>query len=181
MPLQPTRVARGTPRDTIRLRKRAARRILREAKKRRWLSPKSKAALTALQEETCELRRSERNALAYLVERMRPISKLRDEVALLARTLSKESHRLYLDFWKAFQRRLGEERIDTLKPRRPERGYYTGYPIGRSGFRLGAVASLWDSKNQTYESNELRAELVVDGSTARSRFDGDYQDELRRT
>ena len=103
-------------------------------------------------------------------------------MALLARTMSKESHRLYLGFWTAFQRRLGEARVDTLKPRRPERGYYTGYPIGRSGFRLGAVASLWDSKNQTYESNELRAELVVDGSASRRRFDAlkERRDDIER-
>ena len=75
---QPTGVA-GTPRDAIRREARAARLILTEARRRRWLSPKAKGALTALQEGTRDLHRSERNALAYLLERMRSLSKLRDE------------------------------------------------------------------------------------------------------
>lgn len=182
---QSTRASRGTPRDTIRLRTRAARRILREAKKRRLLSRKSKAALTALQEETGELRRSERNALTYLLGRLRALSILQEEVALLAPTMSPpdrpepasgvserpltENQRLFLDFWRAFQH-LAEANSDKLQPRRPQPTPYTGYPIGRSGFKLVAVASLWNSKRRTYDSNELRVELAVEGRDGHLNF-----------
>ena len=67
---QPTNVTPKTQEDPIRLTAHAARRILTEAGKRRWASPKSTAALTALQEGTSDLGLSERNALAYLLGRM---------------------------------------------------------------------------------------------------------------
>lgn len=76
--------------DEIPSRARAARHVLREAKKRRWLSSKSEAALTALQDETWELSRSQRNALAFLLGRMRAVSVLPEEVALLVADLFPE-------------------------------------------------------------------------------------------
>ena len=209
---QPTRVSRPTPRDAIRLRARAARNILREAKKRRWLSRKSKAALTALQEEAYELRRSERNALAYLLRRMRTVAAMREDVALLTDLVSEEAEapkgvqpdrvrtaasirdqvgkdsgstavqaqppspslterqRLYLDFWSAFQRFVAAN-SDTLKPRRPQPTYYTGYPLDRPGFKLGIVASLGkNSKRRRFDRNELRVELVVEGRDSHHHF-----------
>ena len=87
---QPTRVPRKTPEDPIRLTARAARRILTEARQRRWISPKSTAALTALQEGTCDLGRSERNVLAHLLGRMRAVAAVQEDVALLARAMSHE-------------------------------------------------------------------------------------------
>ena len=211
MPRQPTRVSRPTPRDAIRRRARAARSVLREAKKRHWLSPKSKAALTALQEETCELRRSEGHALAYLLGRMRGVAAMREDVALLTDLVSEEAgtatgvqpdrvrtaastrdqvgddsastavrappprppltenQRLFVDFWQAFQR-LAEANSDELPPRLPQPSPYLGYPIGRSGFKLVAVASLWNSKRGAYDSNELRVELAVEGRDGHLHF-----------
>ena len=85
---QPTNVTPKTQEDPIRLTAHAARRILTEAGKRRWASPKSTAALTALQEGTSDLGLSERNALAYLLGRMQAVPALQEDVALLARVIS---------------------------------------------------------------------------------------------
>ncbi len=74
--------------DSTRRRAGAARRILEEATRRRWISPKSMAGLVALRQEPWHLDRSERNALAYLLERMRAVAELHEEVALLARVIS---------------------------------------------------------------------------------------------
>ena len=90
---QPTGVPPGTPEDPIRLRARAARRILTEARKRRWTSRKSTAALTALQEGTSDLGRSERNALANLLGKMYSEAALQEDVALLARAMSTPASR----------------------------------------------------------------------------------------
>ena len=78
--------------------------------------------------------------------------------------------RLYLDFWQTFQNRV-EADSDKLQPRRPQTTYYTTYPIGRSGFKLTAIAMLWNSKHRTYDSNELRVELVVEGRDGHRNFD----------
>lgn len=82
----------GSPRDTradsIRARAHAARRILEEATRRHWISPRSMAGLAKLGEDRYDLSRSERNALAYLLGRMRKVPELTEEVALLAQALS---------------------------------------------------------------------------------------------
>ena len=92
-----------------------------------------------------------------------------------------EGQRLYLDFWKAFQR-LAEATSDGLQPRPPQPTPYTSYPLGRSGFKLVAVASLWDSKHRTYDSNELRVELAVEGRDGHSNFDAlkERREEIER-
>lgn len=79
--------------DSSRRRARAARRILEEATRRRWISPKSMAGLVALGEDPYDLSRSERNALAYLLERMRAVTGLHEEMALLARVISASDSR----------------------------------------------------------------------------------------
>ena len=230
-PSPPARVSRDTPKDLVRLRAQAARRILTEAKKRRWVSGKSKAALAALQEETCDLGLSERNALEYLLGRMRAVPAMREDVALLMDLFSEEAEAatgvrpdrertaalvrdqigidsastavraqppgetrnepapdepqpasdgteppltkkqtLYLDFWEAFQS-LVAANSDKFKPRRPQPTHYTGYPIGRPGFKLGAAASLGKSKRWPDKRNQLRVELVVEGRDSHRHFD----------
>ena len=83
---------------------------------------------------------------------------------------STNDQRLYLDFWQAFQNRV-EADSDKLRPRRPQTTYYTNYPIGRSGFKLTAIAMLWNSQDRTYDSNELRVELAVEGHDGHRNFD----------
>lgn len=81
----------GAPQgDATRSRVGAAQRILDGATKRRWISPKSMAALVALGEEPCDLSRSQRNALAHLLGRMRRVADLQEDVALLERAISSE-------------------------------------------------------------------------------------------
>ena len=84
---------RSTPEDPIQLGARAAQRILTEARHRRWASPKSTAALTALQEGSSDLVLSERNALAYLLGKMHAVAALQEDVALLARAISTPASR----------------------------------------------------------------------------------------
>jgi hypothetical protein len=42
--------------------------------------------------------------------------------------------------------------------------------LGRTGCRLSAVASLWDSAGNTFSGHELRAELVLDDESADEHF-----------
>ena len=89
--------SKGFPRDaradSSRRRAHSARRILKEATRRRWISPKSMAGLVALGEEPCDLSRSERNAVAYLLGRMRSVTELHEDVALLDRAISASDSR----------------------------------------------------------------------------------------
>ena len=83
---------------------------------------------------------------------------------------STKGHNLYLDFWQAFQHRVAAN-SNKLKPRRPQPTPYTNYPIGRSGFKLMAIALLSNSKDRTYDSDELRVELDVEGPDGHRNFD----------
>ncbi len=81
-----------------------------------------------------------------------------------------ENRQLYLQFWRDFKAFL-ETNSDTLRSRKPQPHHCTGYAIGRSHFELLAVASLWNAKDQTYGSNELRVELIIGSKNAHQHFD----------
>ena len=70
---------------TIKATSRAASRILIAAKERGWISPKSTAALTALQEGQRDLARSECSALLHLLWKMRAAALLPEDVTLVSR------------------------------------------------------------------------------------------------
>lgn len=74
--------------DTIHATSRAASRVLTAAKQRRWISPKSTAALTALKEGQRDLARSDQNALLHLLWRMSAAALLPEEVTLVSRAVS---------------------------------------------------------------------------------------------
>ena len=63
-------------------------RILTEARRRRWISPKSTAALQALDAGKRDLSTTERNSLDYLFRRMRAARILLEEVAQLSQAIS---------------------------------------------------------------------------------------------
>ena len=65
---------------------------------------------------------------------------------------------LQLDFWLGFREYL-LDRETPLKPSNPRPQHYMDIGLGRSGFWLAAIASLWDSAGGGYSSQELRAEL----------------------
>jgi hypothetical protein len=80
-----------------------------------------------------------------------------------------ESKQLQLDFWIAF-RSYVEDHGRLIKATKPLPQHWINIALGRSGFRLAAVASLWDSVAETFDSHELRAEVVLDGAYSKSQF-----------
>jgi hypothetical protein len=71
-----------------------------------------------------------------------------------------EIQRLRLEFWKAFCDHVAEEgaRFSTRKPHSES---WMEMAVGAAGFRIRAIASTWDSRDDNYDSGELRAEFVV--------------------
>jgi hypothetical protein len=80
-----------------------------------------------------------------------------------------EMKRLQLDFWLAFRSYL-EEHDSRIKATKPLPQHWMNIALGRSGFRLAAVASLYDSVAETYESHEVRAEMVVESADSKAHF-----------
>ena len=66
----------------------AATRVRAEAGERGWISPKSSKALEVVVEGQRELTSSERNALDFLLKRMRSAAVLDDDVSQLKRAVA---------------------------------------------------------------------------------------------
>lgn len=68
-----------------------------------------------------------------------------------------------LDFWRGFVG-FAKERALRIRPTAPRPAAWMGLAIGKTGFRLQAIASSWTKP-------ELRAELVLHGVKAAKRFE----------
>ena len=80
-----------------------------------------------------------------------------------------ETRQLQLDFWRAFNDFL-PTRKTYFTPRKPRAQHWMTWGIGVKGARLSAIASKWDSEKESYDSNELRVELVLDGEAPQEVF-----------
>ena len=82
---QNTEMPMGIPNHSVSI---AAMRVSVAAGQRGWISPKSEKALNLLQEGELGLASSERNALTYLLSRMRSGALLHNEVSLISRVVA---------------------------------------------------------------------------------------------
>jgi hypothetical protein len=80
-----------------------------------------------------------------------------------------ETKQVYIRYWTAFREYL-LSKASRIKPTKPFPQNWMTIAIGRSGFSLSAVASFWNSEEQSYDSNELRAEFVITGEHSKAYF-----------
>lgn len=80
-----------------------------------------------------------------------------------------ESKLLQQEFWTVFSQYV-KDHHSTIKTTRPLPQNWMNIAIGRSGVKLCAVASFWDSVAENYENHELRAELVLDDQHAKTYY-----------
>lgn len=85
------------------------------------------------------------------------------------RTELTETKQLQLEFWTAFRRYL-EENSSSLRATKPFPQHWMNLALGRGGFQLTAIASLWNSDANSYEKGEVRAEFAVTNSNAKAYF-----------
>ena len=71
-----------------------------------------------------------------------------------------EAKKLQLAFWRGFQEHV-REHSKIIRPTKPLPQHWMNIAIGRSGFKLVAIASLQDSVGGSAGKNELRAEFEV--------------------
>ena len=79
-----------------------------------------------------------------------------------------EHKRLQFEFWTAFKPWL-EERIG-LRTQKPSYRHWLNISIGRSGFHLAAIASLWNIETESYSIPELRVVLILNGLGAKEQL-----------
>jgi hypothetical protein len=80
-----------------------------------------------------------------------------------------EHKRLQFEFWTAFKPWLEERTV--LRTQKPSYQHWLNLSIGRSGFHLAAIASLWNTETESYSVPELRVELVLNGVGAKEQLD----------
>ncbi len=79
-----------------------------------------------------------------------------------------EHKQLQLEFWAAFKQYM-EERKSVVRCQKPFPQHWTNHAIGRAGMHLTSIVSLWDWEVNTKDP-EIRAELILDGQTAKQDF-----------
>lgn len=72
-------------------------------------------------------------------------------------------------FWTAFAEYV-EERDVVFKTTKPLPQHWMNISVGRSGFKLNAIASHYNSKTQSYDEHELRAEIEMTDENAKVYF-----------
>ena len=80
-----------------------------------------------------------------------------------------ETKQLHLQYWTAFRDYLLSH-TTRIKPTKPLPQNWMTMAIGRSGFNLAAVASFWNAEEESYDSNEIRAEFVITVDNSKSYF-----------
>jgi hypothetical protein len=74
-----------------------------------------------------------------------------------------------LEFWSAFREHVLTHGA-SFKPTKPLPQHWMNISIGRSGFKLNAIASLFDSESESYDQHELRAELELTDDNAKAYY-----------
>jgi hypothetical protein len=80
---------------------------------------------------------------------------------------------LQLEYWTAFRAHMLEH-AQLIKPTKPLQQHWMNIAIGRSGFLLLAIASTWNTELQSFDKNEIRAELSIshrDAQDSKGYFD----------
>jgi len=77
---------------------------------------------------------------------------------------------LQRDFWAVFNEYV-KENSAVIKPTKPLPQHWMNIAIGKSGMRLCAVASFWDSVEETSSSHEIRAEFIIEGNNSKNYFE----------
>ncbi len=72
-----------------------------------------------------------------------------------------EAKRLQLEFWTGFREYVLNRGDAVINPTKPLPQHWMNIAVGRTGFKLAAIASMLDSEAGSYESHELRAEFVI--------------------
>tara|TARA_B100000686_G_scaffold306310_1_gene345627 strand:+ start:297 stop:1307 length:1011 start_codon:yes stop_codon:yes gene_type:complete len=82
-----------------------------------------------------------------------------------------DNQKLQLDFWTGFRTHIDENNVP-FKVGKPQPITYMNAGIGRSGFTIVPVISRWNNVDNTYDTNEIRVELYLDGINAKAHYQG---------
>lgn len=97
----------------------------------------------------------------------------KDVAQSAARTQDKvltDSKLIQQRFWVAFHDYLKKE-SNVIRPTKPLPQHWMNIAMGRSGFKLCAIASFYNNENESYEGNEIRSEFVIFADDAKQQYE----------
>ncbi|MBT4400577.1 MAG: DUF4268 domain-containing protein [Bacteroidetes bacterium] len=80
-----------------------------------------------------------------------------------------DARQLQLRFWNAFKSYV-EDHGSQIRTGKPGPQNWMNISLGKTGYQLLAVASMWDQESHSYSKNEIRAELYVSSEESKSKF-----------
>lgn len=80
-----------------------------------------------------------------------------------------EAKQTQLEYWQVFRQLLQEKR-SFLKTQNASPQHWLSIALGRSGFRMSAIASFYDSEADSFSGHEIRAEVIIDDHRAKEYF-----------
>jgi hypothetical protein len=81
-----------------------------------------------------------------------------------------DSKILQRNFWTAF-RDYVKEQGSNIKTTKPLPQHWMNIAIGRTGIKLAAIASFWDSVAESFSGHELRVELILHDNNSKNHFE----------
>ena len=90
-------------------------------------------------------------------------------VAKSSANVLSESRQIQVRFWSGFKA-YAEQRETSFRATKALPQNWMNIAIGRTGYQLTAIASMYDTESQSYNRNEIRAEFLVWGEDAKERF-----------
>ena len=85
-----------------------------------------------------------------------------------------DSKLLQRDYWQGFHDYFSDK-SSTLKPTKPLPQHWMNLSIGKSGIHLCSIASFLNSKTNSWDGGEIRAEVYISGANAKSYFHQLYE------
>ena len=86
-----------------------------------------------------------------------------------ARVELTDAKRLQLEFWTAFKS-FADQQALTIRTTKPFPQHWMNLALGRAGFGLSAIASLWNSEKEHFDSHEVRAEVQISDEASESYY-----------
>jgi hypothetical protein len=80
-----------------------------------------------------------------------------------------ESKMLQLDYWTAFGEYVSKQQT-VIKTSKPLPQHWMNISLGRSGTKLAAIASFRDTESESFDSHEIRAEVVLSDLNSKNYF-----------
>lgn len=81
-----------------------------------------------------------------------------------------ETKELQLEYWSKFKE-YADTNSKLIRATKPRPQHWMNMSLGRSGFNITAIASLWNAETESYSTGEIRAQVEIHNKDAKQHFE----------